>query len=148
MENKPRSAFVPADLIQKTLATAPTQGKHLLEPHKAFAAEHKLPFNILEDHEIGNNEAEIHMHEGDLWHCLEGEVKFIYGGDMIDPWVKVNPDGTKNENEIKAKEIKGGTEVTMRPGDWLWIPAGEAHQHNCAGTARLVIIKIPAISKT
>ena len=136
-------AFVSADLIKQTLSTLPTQGKHLLEPLKTFATQNKLPFNILEDHDVSNNEAEIHMHEGDLWHCLEGEVKFIYGGEMLNPWVKIYPDGTKNENEIKAKEIRGGTEVTMQRGDWLWIPAGQPHQHNCSGTARLMIIKIP-----
>ncbi len=131
--------------IDETLATPSIVGKKLLEPLKSLAAANKLPFNILEDKEVLNNEAEVHKHEGDLWFCLEGEVKFIYGGEMVDPWVKKNADGTENPNEIKAKEIKNGVESILKPGDWLWIPAGQPHQHFCAGTARLVIIKIPGI---
>jgi len=64
---------------------------------------------------------------------------------MVDPWVKQNADGTLDEREIKAKEITGGTEVKLKPGDWLYIPAGEAHTHKTEGIARLVIIKIPKV---
>ena len=34
--------------------------------------------------------------------------------------------------------------MILKQGDWLWIPAGEPHQHSATGTARLVIIKIPS----
>ena len=129
-----KCVLVRKEEIDKTLATAPTQGKKLLEPLKSLAGGNKLPFNILEDKEVLNNEAEVHKHEGDLWLCFEGEVKFIYGGEMVDPWVKKNTDGTENPNEIKAKEIKNGTETVLKTGDWLWIPAGQPHQHNCSGT--------------
>jgi uncharacterized RmlC-like cupin family protein len=50
-----------------------------------------------------------------------------------------------DDREWKAKEIKGGTEVVMKPGDWLWIPAGEPHQHKTSTKARLVIIKVPKV---
>ncbi len=141
MNNK--CVLVRKEEIDKTLATPPVVGKKLLEPLKSFASANKLPFNILEDKEVLNNEAEIHKHEGDLWLCLEGEVNFIYDGELVEPWAKKNADDTENPNEIKAKEIKNGTEAVLKPGDWLWIPAGQPHQHNCAGTARLAIIKIP-----
>jgi mannose-6-phosphate isomerase-like protein (cupin superfamily) len=140
-----KCVLVRKEEIDKTLATEPTAGKKLLEPLKSFAAANKLPLNILEDKEVLNNEAEIHKHEGDLWLCLEGEVKFIYGGELVEPWVKKNPDGTENPNEIKAKQIKNGTEAVLKPGDWLWIPAGQPHQHICPKTSRLYIIKIPSI---
>lgn len=143
MNNK--CVLVRKEEIDKTLATVPTQGKKLLEPLKSLAAANKLPFNILEDKEVLNNEAEIHKHEGDLWLCLEGEVKFIYGGKLVDPWAKKLLDGRVDDREWKAKEIRGGTEAVLKPGDWLWIPPGEPHQHQCPGTARLVIIKIPKI---
>lgn len=129
--------------VDATLASPPAQGKRLLEPLKAIAAELKLPLNILEDKEV-SNEAEVHRHEGDLWQCLEGEVTFVYGGEMVAPWTKKLPDGGTDEREIKANEIRGGTEVTLRPGDWLWIPAGQPHSHRTDKTARLAIIKIPA----
>ena len=132
--------------IDKTLANPGAPGKHLLEPLKSFAAANKLPFNILEDKEV-SNEAEVHREEGDLWHCLEGEVEFIYGGELVEPRPKKNPDGSIDKREWKAKEIRSGTKVILKPGDWLWIPAGEPHQHNKPeGHARLVIIKIPAVA--
>ncbi len=131
--------------IDKTLATAPTQGKKLLEPLKSLAAANKMPLNILEDKEVLSNDAEVHMHEADLWLCLEGEVKFIYGGEMIDPWFKKNSDGSEDQREVKAKSIRGGAESVLKPGDWLWVPAGQPHQHLCEGTARLAIVKVPKV---
>ena len=129
--------------IETTLATPAAVGKRLLEPLKSRALAGKLPLNILEDREV-SNEAEVHRHEGDLWQCLEGEVTFVYGGEMVAPWVKKLPDGGTDDREIKANEIRGGTEVMLAPGDWLWIPAGQPHSHRTDKTARLAIIKIPA----
>ena len=136
-------AVVRKEEIDQTLAASPAAGKRLLEPLKSRAAAEKLPINILEDKEV-SNEAEVHRHEGDLWHCIEGEVVFVYGGEMVSPWAKQLADGGVDDREIKAKEISGGTEVTLHPGDWLWIPAGQPHLHKTDGTARLVIIKILA----
>ena len=129
--------------IDAALATASTPGKRLLEPLKSRALAEGLPLNILEDKEV-SNEAEVHRHEGDLWHCFEGEVTFVYGGELVEPWAKQLPDGGTDDREIKAKEIAGGIEVVLKPGDWLWIPAGQPHLHRTDKTARLVIIKIPA----
>ena len=137
-----QSIFVSKKQIEETLKTKPVQGKRLLEPFKTFASTNNLPFNILEDKEI-SNDAEVHMNEADLWYCLEGEVTFIYGGEMVNPWFGKNVDGSENKNEIKAKEIQGGITSILKPGDWLHIPAGEPHQHNCTDVARLIIIKIP-----
>ena len=133
--------LVKKELIKETLMAEAKQGKRLIEPLKSFALENNLPFKILEDKEI-INEAEVHKKEGDLWYCLEGEVQFIYGGELLEPKV-LNKNGIANEDELNSKEIIGGTEVTLRPGDWLWIPAGQPHVHNCPDTARLIIIKIP-----
>lgn len=138
------SVFIPKSEIDQTLATPSTQGKRLLEPFKAFAAANKLPFNILEDNAV-SNEAEVHHHEADLWLCLEGSVRFVTGGEMVDPWFKKLADGTEDQREVKAKEIRGGTESVLNPGDWLWIPAGQPHLHVCEGVARLVIVKIPKV---
>ena len=133
---------VSKEQIEETLGQESLARKRLLEPLKSFAAENKLPLNILEDREV-SNDAEVHAHEADLWHCLEGEVEFVYGGEMVDPWFGKNPDGSENRDEIKAKEIKGGDTLILHPGDWFFIPAGQPHSHSCKGTARLVIIKIP-----
>lgn len=125
--------------IDEVLAQKPSSGKHHLEPIKSLFLSGKLPFGIMEDHEVGETEAEVHKLEGDLWHSLEGEAEFIYGGELVDPWVREGSNG----NELGGKDIKNGTKVILKPGDWLWIPAGQPHSHKASGTARLVIIKIP-----
>jgi len=136
--------LVKKEIIEETLRAESKQGKGLVEPLKSLAAEKNLPFKILEDKEVVN-EAEVHRHEGDLWQCLEGEVTFICGGELVEPKAKQNPDGTLDEREWKGKAIQDGTEMVLRPGDWLWIPPGVAHQHNCKGIARMFIIKIPKV---
>ncbi|OGZ12573.1 MAG: hypothetical protein A3D67_04165 [Candidatus Lloydbacteria bacterium RIFCSPHIGHO2_02_FULL_51_22] len=130
--------------IAKTLNTKPTDGKKLLEPLKSIAAAQALPFNVLEDKNV-SNDAEVHTHESDLWFCLEGSVLFVCGGEMVAPWYGKKADGTENPNELKAKTIKGRKKTVLKPGDWLWIPAGVPHSHSAKGTARLIIVKIPCV---
>lgn len=134
--------YVPKTQLDETLAVAPTQGKRNLEPFLSYAKERSLPFNILEDVQV-TNDAEIHVKDDDLWLCLEGEVTFICGGTLGETWFSKRADGNENQNEIKSKTLQGGTTYTLKPGDWLWIPAGEPHQHSARDTARLMIIKIP-----
>lgn len=122
--------------VNKILALVPEIGKRML-----FKSG-DIPVGILEDREVVND-AEVHKTEGDLWFCLEGEVTFVCGGELINPWFSKDKDGKDKINELKAKEIKGGTEIVLKPGDWLWIPAGEPHLHKCSGVVRLAIIKIP-----
>lgn len=144
MDRNHASAFLlKKEDIEAICAHAPMGGKHLLEPLKSRADAYRLPFKILEDHQV-NNEAEVHVDQGDLWYCLEGNPTFIYGGILVDPQIKIRKNGTKDINELFAKKISGGITVTLKPGDWLWIPAGQPHQHLCSETARLMIIKIPA----
>ena len=129
--------------INAVCAVAPKDGKTVLEPFRSFAREHGLPFVILEDSRALANDAEAHRTNGDLWFCLEGEAEFTYGGKMVDPRVKERKDGTRDENELLAHEITSGTEVLMKQGDWLWIPAGVPHQHRAKGVVRFAVIKIP-----
>jgi mannose-6-phosphate isomerase-like protein (cupin superfamily) len=126
--------------IDNMLANKPTPGKHQLEPLKSLFLAKKIPFGIMEDSRVLNNNAEVHKHEHDLWHCLEGEAEFVYGGRLVDPRIQEGSNG----NEILGNAIDGGTNITFKPGDWLWIPAGVAHMHKASNTARMVIIKIPA----
>lgn len=114
------------------------QGKRLLASIQTLG----LPINILEDTDVVND-AEVHKKEGDLWFCISGTVTFVCGGEMVDPWCAKKPDGLINEDEIKAKEIRDGTNMVLKPGDILWIPSGVPHQHFCKkGTSRLAIVKI------
>lgn len=83
--------------------------------------------------------AEIHKTLHDLFFCIGGEIQFVCGGELVGPVTKEG-----GENELRSREIKGGTEFTLNPGDWLFIPAGTAHKNGCAGTSRLMVVKIPS----
>lgn len=130
-------------VIDDALAQPASPGKHLLEPLKSLAASQALPFNILEDCEVVRNDAEVHKREGDLWLCLAGKVNFMVDGELFNPQLRKQADGNPNPSELYAEEIRGGKEVVLTPGDWLWVPPGQPHQHICTQTGRLVIIKIP-----
>lgn len=133
---------VPKKLTDEALANQPMQGSRHLEPLKSFIKEKQLPIIVLEDKEVVND-AEIHKQTGDFFDCLEGEVVFICGGELVSPWMQKNEDGTLNENELRSKTIQGGEQIILKPGDALWIPAGCSHQHSCCGVARLRVVKIP-----
>lgn len=134
--------IVPKKLVDEALANQPIQGCRQLEPLKSFIKEKQLPIVLLEDKEVVND-AEIHKQMGDFFDCLEGEAVFICGGELVNSWTLKNEDGSLNENELRAKTIKGGEEIILKPGDALWIPAGCVHQHRCDGVARLRIVKVP-----
>lgn len=115
-------------------------GKNQLEPLKSLG----LPFNILGIFSVSLKEsgAEIHKKINHLFLCLSGQADFVCGGKLVDYRIKTRPDGSHDENELRAKEIKGGTKLVLNPGDWLWIPAGIPHK-NGANAAHLIVIKIP-----
>lgn len=125
--------------IDKSLHVMPHQGKHLVAIQAydlGIRVTPDCPIKILEDCNVSDNPAEVHDNEDDIWLCLEGTPTFTYGGELF------RPERVK-EHEWKAKEIRGGITVTLKPGDWLWIPAFTPHQHNCPdGVARMVIIKV------
>lgn len=127
--------YIPKDLIDQTLTKAAQPGKRQLEPLKSLSKEKAVPLNILEDHEVVN-EAEVHEQANDLWLCIEGEVLFTCGGNLVEPRKTDEKTG-----EWKGKSIEGGTDIVMKPGDWLWIPKGVPHLHRCEKIARLYIIK-------
>ncbi len=129
--------------VEETLAVTSTPGKKSLEPFRTFAKENNLPIKIIENHQTENNEAEVHMREADLWFCLEGEVTFRCGGELIEPRHVKQSNGNDDPNELKAKLMHGGTEHVLRQGEWLWVSAGVPHQDSSSGTARLILIKVP-----
>lgn len=134
--------FISKSTINETLAQETSEGKRQLEPLKSLALAQKLPIQILEDTKV-SNDVEVHRHEGDLWVCLSGEVEFVVGGALVDPWAKQLPDGTLDDRELKSKTLTGGETHLLHEGDILWIPAGQPHLHRTDNTARLYIIKIP-----
>ncbi|TSC76385.1 MAG: hypothetical protein G01um101433_752 [Parcubacteria group bacterium Gr01-1014_33] len=139
--NQDKSVFISKKEIDSTLTQEPVAGTRQLEPLKSLAIAQNLPFNILEDTNVANT-PEVHLEMGDLWYALEGEVTFMYGGELVNSISPTRKDGTINKKELKGSSIEGGTEVTLHPGDWLWIPPGEPHQHLTKGTVRLVTIDL------
>lgn len=123
--------------ISEMLASPSSPGKKMFPSFGGFKGQ-KSSFRLLEDTAV-TNAPEIHMTEGDLWLCLQGEVQFICGGELAD----------KKEvakNEFTGTRIENGETLTLHEGDWLWIPPGVAHQHSAEKTARLMIIKVPALN--
>lgn len=141
--------FVPKSIVDASVASEPYQGKHLLDPLKALALKHNLSFNILEDMDVADNVCEIHAVDKDLWIGVEGEMVFTVGGELVDPWIAKKPDGTEGDpRELRAKQIRGGTEIILRLGDRLEILPGVAHTHaRFPGNARAEIIKVPDVSR-
>lgn len=136
---------VDREYITRVLGANPEKGVHALEPLAALAQQTGFPMKILEDTQIFND-AEVHLTEGDLWFCIEGIARLIYGGELFNAQCRKQADGSDNPQELFAAEIKNGTEIELHPGDWLWVPAGQPHQHGSTGTARLGIIKIPKVA--
>lgn len=136
-----RCVLMRKEEIDKILASKSVPGKRQLEPLKSLFLSKTVPFGIMEDSQVSDAKAEVHKNEHDLWHCLEGEAEFVYGGELINSQVQEGSGG----NEIAGDGIKNGTAVIFKPGDWLFIPAGVAHMHKASGTARMIIIKIPAV---
>jgi len=127
MVNNKKYVVVSKGLVAESL-------KQELEPLKSFIKDNELPLVFLEDKETVAD-AEIHEKTGDLFSCLEGEAVFTCGGELADPWIL-------KENELRAKEIRGGERIILKSGDMLWIPAGCTHQHGSTGVARLLIVKV------
>jgi|SRR3989338_6809859 len=134
--------FIPKSVTNETLAVPATQGKNILEPFKSAAAGSRT--YLLEDCDV-DNKCEVHRTEADLWTCLEGEVEFEVGGELVDPYERKHPDGSKDQFEVRSApgNIRGAMKYTLRPGDLLFIPAGVPHAHRTQGTARLYFTKIP-----
>lgn len=130
--------FFSKEDIEGVLRQPPKKGKHLFPPFLEFLASREVtasPIKILEDSFVSDNKPEAHDREDDIWFCLEGNPIFRWGGVLKEK-------KAVHEGEWIGSEIEGGTERTLHPGDWLWVPAGEPHEHNCpSGTARLFIIK-------
>ncbi len=137
------SIFILRSQIDEALAVAPTQGKKELEPFKSLMKAQGVPVIILEDHAVSDNKVEVHLHQADFWICLEGEATFLVDGEMVEPWQRIRSDGSIDPNEVRAKNMKNAREIVLRPGDCLWIPAGQPHQHLATKTARLLILKLP-----
>lgn len=68
-----------------------------------------------------DGQAEIHADWADHIFVQEGEARLATGGSAVDA-VLTTP------GEQRGTSIKGGTVMTMKPGDYFFVPPGTPHQ--------------------
>jgi|SRR5581483_6388813 len=68
-----------------------------------------------------DGQAEIHADWSDHIFVQEGEAKFVTGGTAVDAAVTA-------PGEQRGTSITGGATMTMKPGDYFFVPAGTPHQ--------------------
>jgi mannose-6-phosphate isomerase-like protein (cupin superfamily) len=76
-------------------------------------------------HREGSGQAEVHEKVADIMMISSGNVTMVYGGTLVDGNVT-------QPGEMRGSSIRGGTEVTLGPGDVLHIPAKVPHQMKLA----------------
>jgi mannose-6-phosphate isomerase-like protein (cupin superfamily) len=131
------AAGMTACLAQATNAQAPRHAappdafRHITDAElaKLSSGPGALTLCTLADHEnfyvlvagrTGPGEVEIHRHWADYMAIQQGEAEFTSGGAAT---------GTRvtGEGELRGGTIAGGKTVTLRPGDFVMVPAGEPH---------------------
>jgi mannose-6-phosphate isomerase-like protein (cupin superfamily) len=68
-----------------------------------------------------DGQAEIHADWADHIFVQEGEARFATGGSAVAAQVTA-------PGEQRGTSIKGGTVMTMKPGEYFFVPAGTPHQ--------------------
>lgn len=63
---------------------------------------------------------EIHEHDTDIFHVVEGTATLVTGGTLVDP-------STLGPGEIRAKVSTGGIAHHLAKGDVIVIPKGVPH---------------------
>ena len=81
-------------------------------------------------HREGSGQVEWHEKQADIIFISSGQVTMVYGGTVIDGQ-------TTAPGEIRGSGVRGGTEVTLGPGDVLHIPAKTPHQMKLAAGAQV-----------
>lgn len=124
---------VSADAVREFCAAPLKEGSRVVEGSKKLYEE-GFPVRFVQNFLVEHRLAEVHLHEDDVFFCMNGSVRFVLGGRLVDPW-------TKDGLTFLANEIEGGEEVFLREGDWLHIPAGQAHQHFTPYLCHLMVVK-------
>jgi len=68
----------------------------------------------------GAGQAELHEKDADIIYVQEGSATFVTGGSIVE-------EKTVSDDEIRGKEIIGGTTRTITKGDVIIVPAGTPH---------------------
>lgn len=77
-------------------------------------------FKVLTSNRNGPGKVEIHEHDTDIFHVIDGTAEFVTGGTVVD--LKTGKNG-----ESQGKEITGGETHQLTKGDVIVIPRGVPH---------------------
>ncbi len=77
-------------------------------------------FKVMTSHREGPGKVEIHAHDTDIFHIIDGTAEFVTGGTVVD--LKTGANG-----ESQGKEITGGETHHLAKGDVIVIPRGIPH---------------------
>ncbi len=77
-------------------------------------------FRVEASHRLGPGEAEVHLHDTDIFYVLKGSADLIVGGKVSDPH-------QLSEGEIRGPAIEGGEPRSIASGDVIVIPRGVPH---------------------
>jgi quercetin dioxygenase-like cupin family protein len=77
-------------------------------------------FKIMTSRRTGPGRVEIHEHDTDIFHIIDGTAEFVTGGTVVDLKMGANGEGM-------GKEITGGETHHLAKGDVIVIPRGTPH---------------------
>ena len=77
-------------------------------------------FKIMTSRRTGPGLVEIHEHDTDIFHVIDGTAEFVTGGTVVGLKTGVN-------GESMGKEITGGETHHLTKGDVIVIPRGTPH---------------------
>jgi quercetin dioxygenase-like cupin family protein len=92
----------------------------------AFPVDHENYYVEYATRTDTGNVPEVHTHWTHYIQVLSGEATLTYGGTVS------NAHETA-PGQIRGDAILGGTSITVRPGDFIQIPAGMPHQFSATG---------------
>lgn len=113
------------DTLKKGMTPGAFYSQIMLSKHDGYQI-----INTIRDKD---GQAEIHADWNDNLFVQEGEASFVTGGTPVDG--KVTAPG-----ETRGASVKGGTRMTMRAGDYFFVPAGTTHQMLVAPGERIRFI--------
>jgi len=113
------------DTMKKGMTPGAFYSQVMLSKHDGYQI-----INTIRDKD---GQAEVHADWNDNLFVQEGEATFVTGGTAVD--AKVTAPG-----EQRGTAIKDGATMTMKPGDYFFVPAGTPHQMKVAAGQRIRFI--------
>jgi mannose-6-phosphate isomerase-like protein (cupin superfamily) len=113
------------DTMKKGMTPGAFYSQIMLSKHDGYQI-----INTIRDKD---GQAEIHADWNDNLFVQEGEASFVTGGSAVDA-------KTTAPGEQRGTAIKGGNTMTMRAGDYFFVPAGTPHQMKVAAGQRIRFI--------